>query len=204
MIVKNNPLLLLLIIELQNPIKSDLSVIVVFMLKKENHFLVFSGMQRYAAVILFIGFYFIGLPSSYLFMFVIHLDIYGFWLGVISAEILINIALLTLIWRFDWYKCSEEAQDHIRFAVSSIHSIADSPALNNKDGHMKLFPYTSDRKNDEQINDHGIVPIQSDKAEPDSNERGSDESLLKLIGIKLLVFICFSCAFIISFINSIK
>jgi hypothetical protein len=123
---------------------------------------------------------------------------------VISAEILINIALLTLIRHFDWYKCSEEAQDHIRFAVSSIHSIADSPALNNKDEHMKLFPYTSARKNDEKINDHGTVPIRSDKEEKDSNKRGSDESLLKLIGIKLLVFVCFVCSFIISFINSIK
>jgi hypothetical protein len=42
---------------------------------------------------------------------------------------------------------------------------------------MKLLPYTSDRKSDEQINEHGIVSIQSDNEEKDSNEKGSDESL---------------------------
>jgi hypothetical protein len=172
------------------------------MLKKENDFFVFSGMQRYAAVILFIGFYFIGLPFSYLFMFVIHLDIYGFWLGMISAELLINIALFTLIWRFDWNRFSEEAQDHIRLTVPSIHAIANSSESNNTNEHMKLLPYTSDRKDDEQINGHGTVPIQSDIEEADSNERGSDESLLQLIGVKLLVFVCFFCVFIISLINS--
>jgi hypothetical protein len=171
------------------------------MIKKKD-FLVFSGMQRYAAVILFIGFYFIGLPSSYLFMFVIHLDIYGFWLGMIFGEMLINMTLFYLIWRFDWNRFSEEAQDHIRLTVPSIHPTTDSLASNNTDEHMKLLLYKSDRKNDEQINGHGTVPIQSDIEEADSNERGSDESLLQLIGVKLLVFVCFFCVFIISLINS--
>jgi hypothetical protein len=161
-------------------------------------------MQRYAAVILFIGFYLVGLPSSYLFMFLIHLDIYGFWLGMIFGEMLINMTLFYLIWRFDWNRFSEEAQDHIRLTVPSIHPTTDSLASNNTDEHMKLLPYTFDRKNDEQINDHNAVQIQSNNEEKDSNEIVLDESLLKLIGIKLLVFICFSCAFIISLINSFK
>jgi hypothetical protein len=165
---------------------------------------VFSGMQIYAAVILFIGFYFIGLPSSYLLLFVPHLNIYGFWLGMILAELLINIALFTLIWRFDWNRFSEEAQDHIRLTVPSIHPTTDSLASNNTDEHMKLLLYKSDRKNDEQINGHGTVPIQSDIEEADSNERGSDESLFKLIGMKFVVLICFFCVFIISLINSFK
>jgi hypothetical protein len=190
--------------ELANPIKSDLSVIVVLLMIKEKDFLIFSGMQKYAAVILFVAFYFIGLPFSYLLMFVLHLDIYGFWLGMILGGMLINILLFYLIWRFDWHRFSDEAQDHIRPTVPSIHPRTGSLASNNTDEHMKLLPYTSDRKSDEQINEHGIVPIQSDNEETDSDERGSDESLLQLIGVKLLVFVCFVGLFIVSFINSIK
>jgi hypothetical protein len=174
------------------------------MVRKENDFLVYSGMQRYAALFLFIGFYLIGLPSAYLFMYVIHMNIFGFWVGMILAEALTNTLLFILIWNFDWNALSEQVQNRICFASSSIYSKTDSLSSLNIGEHMLLLPYTSDQEYADKIGEHSTIKTQSDNEDGHSNEKESDESLFKLIGIKLLVLVPLVCLFILSMINSFK
>jgi hypothetical protein len=174
------------------------------MVRKENDFLVYSGMQRYSAIFSFIGFYLIGLPLSYVFMYVIHMNIFGFWVGMILAETVTNILLFTLIWRFDWNDFSKKVQEHIRFISPSIYSKTDSLSSMNMDEHILLLPYASDQEYADKISKHSTVQIQSDNEDGHSNEKESDESLFKLIGIKLLVLVPLVCLFILSMINSFK
>ncbi len=57
-------------------------------------------MQKYACVILAIGYLAIALPSSYILMFIASFDIYGFWCAMILSGIVVDTLLFILIWRF--------------------------------------------------------------------------------------------------------
>ncbi|CAF5101893.1 unnamed protein product, partial [Rotaria sp. Silwood1] len=62
------------------------------------------GQQKYAAMVSFIGFYIIGLPMAYIFMFIIHMehmDIYGYWIGMIIASSVIAGILFVFIWHLN-------------------------------------------------------------------------------------------------------
>jgi hypothetical protein len=161
-------------------------------------------MQRYAAIFLFIGFYIIGLPSAYIFMYIFDMDIFGFWTGMILAETLIDILLFILIWDFNFNTFSKNAEENIRLTDPSISVRNDSLASINTDEHMRLLPYTSNQKDNENINEHSTELTQSNNEEEDSNGTASNESLFKLVAIKLLVLIPLLCLFILSFINSFR
>ena len=52
-------------------------------------------------------------------MFVVRMDIYGFWLGIIAAETVTNILLFTLIGRFHWERHARAALMRIKFNPTS-------------------------------------------------------------------------------------
>ena len=105
-------------------------------------------MQKYTCMILLIGFYFIGLPLSYIFMFVMSLDIYGFWLGMISAETVTNILLFIFIWHFDWNVILEKTQESIHILMESNLSQTSSLPPNSEEEHIGLLSIESKKKYD--------------------------------------------------------
>ena len=157
------------------------------MVSLENSFIVIkdfcvsSGMQRYACIILFISFLFIQLPLSYIFTFIVNMDIYGFWLAMILSEMLTDILLFVLIWRFDWNTFSEKALNNIRFTE-----------LEELNAHMELLPLKPIENNDYSKIDKDI-----------SSAIASDESFFRSISIKGIILILLFCIFIVSFVNSI-
>lgn len=161
-------------------------------------------MQKYACIILSIGFLLIQLPSSYIFMFILNLDIYGFWLAMILSEMLTDILLFILIWRFDWNTVSEKALDNIRFSESSEDLKTNPSPLKNTNEHMELLSRKSDEKNDyTKINKDNTKQIQLANEENMYNESLPDKSLFKSIIIKAIILLLLSFMFIVSFINSV-
>ena len=163
-------------------------------------------MQKYTVIFAFIGFYLVGLPLSYVFTFIVPLDIYGFWLGIMSGEIIIDILFFILIWRFDWNMVSKEASARTRLpSVISMRSRANSSSSINTNEHIQLLPYKSHLKNDALSGENAAASIQSDKEEKISDEKRESEPLsYESITIKLLVFIVFFCIFIISCIHNFE
>ncbi len=160
-------------------------------------------MQGVACIILSVGFYFIGLPLSYVLMFTFQLDIFGFWYGMIVAETLTNSFLFVLIWCFDWSSFSEKAMEHISFAVPLKNSRTDSLSSNKIDEPIELLPYTSDRKNNQtKINGDNTVEIPSTNGEVVSSEPISEKAISESIKIKVIILILFFGMFITSFIHS--
>ncbi|CAF1175768.1 unnamed protein product [Rotaria sordida] len=81
----------------------------------QNSILRACGQQKYAAIVSFIGFYIIGLPMAYIFMFIIHMDIYGYWIGMIVASSVISGILFVFIWRLNWNAMAQITIDRIHF-----------------------------------------------------------------------------------------
>lgn len=53
-------------------------------------------------------------------MFLVRIDIYGFWIGVIAAETVTNTLLFVLIERFDWKSHSNKALKRILLNPTQI------------------------------------------------------------------------------------
>jgi hypothetical protein len=147
-------------------------------------------MQKYTAIFSFIGFYLLALPLAYIFMYIIHMDIYGFWLGIIIAEVTTNTMLFVLVWRFDWDACSKAATDRIQLDTS-LTSSQDNLSLDT-------------RKDDERTVLYDKARATSDQKEKNFDTTAPQESLLKSIRIKLIVLFLFVCLFVISVISSVQ
>lgn len=108
-------------------------------------------------------------------MFVVHLDIYGFWLGIIAAETITNTLLFILIARFNWESHAKAALIRIKFNPNS------------KTNDISIV--TSNNTNDEKMNKESL------------NDSENDNISIKSLGIKISVlslFIIFLIAGIIT------
>ncbi|XP_028275489.1 multidrug and toxin extrusion protein 1-like isoform X2 [Parambassis ranga] len=68
-----------------------------------------TGKQKIPAVANFIGYYLIGLSLSVTFMFVLKLQILGFWLGLLICVIIQSTFYIIVIFRLNWERMTEEA-----------------------------------------------------------------------------------------------
>ncbi|CAJ1065204.1 solute carrier family 47 member 4 [Xyrichtys novacula] len=68
-----------------------------------------TGKQKIPAVANFIGYYCIGLSLCVTLMFVAKLRILGFWLGLLICAVLQSTFYITVIFRLNWKKMTEEA-----------------------------------------------------------------------------------------------
>ncbi|CAF4334985.1 unnamed protein product, partial [Rotaria sp. Silwood2] len=111
------------------------------------------GQQKYAAIVSFVGLYIIGLPMAYIFMFIIHMDIYGYWIGMIVASSAIAGILFVFIWRLDWNAMAQIAIDRIHFdktleTVTSTCLLTTLPLTIDTDESIEMLPF-QDNENDE-------------------------------------------------------
>ncbi|CAF0885948.1 unnamed protein product [Rotaria sordida] len=96
------------------------------------------GKQKCGAIIAFIGFYAFGIPLAGLLMFVVRMDIYGFWIGIIVAETVTNTFLFLFIQRFNWERHTKAALIRIDFnpndvaAISIVHEKSEEINLDSK------------------------------------------------------------------------
>lgn len=127
-------------------------------------------MQIYGVLLMFIGFYIVGLALAYILMYVVKIDIYGFWVGVIVAAVLITIAAVIIIWYFDWNAISIEAHKHIRYIDPSILSAGDSVSPSDTNEYMQLIPRTSDQNNDVENSEYNAIQMPPVNDEEKANE----------------------------------
>ncbi|CAF1603487.1 unnamed protein product [Adineta ricciae] len=144
-------------------------------------------MQKFSVIILFVGFYLFGLPLAYVFTYVIHMNIYGFWLGIIIAEIIMNTALFILVWFFNWETFSQTAMK--RFQRDDTMALPEDSALLSKrllkpsaDENLQLLPRQCTEENDEEGVADGASQSSSHAAIPQS-------SVFELIRVKLTILI---------------
>ena len=104
-------------------------------------------------------------------MFLVRLDIYGFWIGLIAAETVTNTFLFILVQRFDWKRHADAALKRISFGPKNVETSISS--VTNMD--KKSQATAADR-------------------EPDN--------WVKLVRIKLLVFVLLICFLITGIITS--
>jgi hypothetical protein len=94
-----------------------------------------SGQQKRGAFIAFCGFYIFGIPIAALLMFLVRIDIYGFWIGIIAAETVTNSLLFILIGRFNWKHHSDQALKRITMdSTNTLTEKASFLAVDNMSG----------------------------------------------------------------------
>lgn len=99
-----------------------------------------SGKQKRGAMISITGFYVFGIPAAAVLMFIVKVDIYGFWIGVIIAETITNTLLLILINRFNWEKHSNAALIRIDFnPIEKQQEMCSTVAINESKNDESLF-----------------------------------------------------------------
>ncbi|XP_063313177.1 multidrug and toxin extrusion protein 2-like [Pelobates fuscus] len=69
-----------------------------------------TGMQKYGAIIIAIGYYVIGLPIGISLMFSAKLGVIGLWIGIAVCIFLQAILFLIFIMKLNWNKICKEAQ----------------------------------------------------------------------------------------------
>ena len=55
------------------------------------------GLHDFAALLMFIGYYCMGIPLSVILVYVAKLEVYGVWIALIAAAVSISIALFIRI-----------------------------------------------------------------------------------------------------------
>ena len=72
------------------------------------------GKQNYGAVILLTGFYIVGLPLVYYFVFKRGMEMKGIWMGMVIGGILENVFYMILLFMiFDWDNICKEIHKFI-------------------------------------------------------------------------------------------
>lgn len=161
-------------------------------------------MQKYAAVIWIVGFDFIGLPLAYVFMFVANMNIYGFWLAMIIAEILTNVSQFIILWRFNFLAYAEEVRERVCLKLPSespkygLLSNESIPTTETTGEEIELSNVSTAMKTEL------VMPTSSDNVKSGSEQQLTphvattpEESLFKLLRYKLLVLIPLICLFIV-------
>uniref|UniRef100_A0AAQ4QT04 Multidrug and toxin extrusion protein n=1 Tax=Gasterosteus aculeatus aculeatus TaxID=481459 RepID=A0AAQ4QT04_GASAC len=75
-----------------------------------------TGKQKIPAVANFIGYYCVGLTMSVVLTFVAKLRILGFWLGLLICVVLQSTFYITVIFKLDWIRMTEEGLETISFS----------------------------------------------------------------------------------------
>ncbi|KAM3616791.1 uncharacterized protein V6R79_023554 [Siganus canaliculatus] len=99
-----------------------------------------TGKQKIPAVANFIGYYCVGLTMIVVLMFVAKLQILGYWLGLLTAAILQSIVYITVIFKLNWKKMTEEA---VKRAQKKTHLTTLNGAANDK-SHQTTGNWSSD------------------------------------------------------------
>jgi hypothetical protein len=167
-----------------------------------------SGMQKYATIFLLIGFFVFGLPLAYILTFIVHMDIYGFWLGMIVGVGLIDVMLVVFVWHFDFDALSKTAHEHIRFDTSATFSqnslpLDTSTSDQTTDERVQLLSFKYESENDRAALDT-TTQTAGNRQEIKSDTLEPEERLFKLLRTKIIILFLFICLFIISVILSVR
>uniref|UniRef100_UPI0037E78BB0 multidrug and toxin extrusion protein 1-like n=1 Tax=Semicossyphus pulcher TaxID=241346 RepID=UPI0037E78BB0 len=96
-----------------------------------------TGKQKIPAVANFIGYYCIGLSLSVTLMFVAKLRVLGFWLGLLICVVLQSTFYITVIFRLNWKRMTEEAvkraQKKTKLTLLNEASLSDAAGNNSAD-----------------------------------------------------------------------
>nr|AFK34154.1 unknown [Lotus japonicus] len=161
------------------------------------------GMQRYGLVLMFIGYYIIGLPLAFIFTFVVKLNVYGFWVGLIIATVLINVAAFFMVRSFNWIAIAKEAHKHIEFIEPpSMESKDDAFTHENISEDRQLLPATSSKKSDEEVNEYHTIETPSIDKEEKLYETPSNKHFTTVLIIQIVVLIVLIALFIMSYVHS--
>jgi len=126
-------------------------------------------------MISFIGFYLFGIPLAAILMFFVRIDIYGFWIGVITAETVTNTLLFILVQRFNW-------EGHAKAALIRINFNPKTATTN--------------------ITKISITNEKSEAIKTNSTIDTDQTSWMKLIRIKLFTLLLFICFLITGIVTS--
>ena len=105
-------------------------------------------MQKFTSICFAIGFGLIGFPIVFLTTFPLNMNVFGFWIGMIVAEMFTNTVLFILLYRVKWSVCSEEAIN--RFAKDLTEPNAQVLSKTNNDDECQEL--LSDSEPSVQIN----------------------------------------------------
>ena len=76
------------------------------------------GEQRIGASVNFIGYYGLGIPLSLVLAFYYNLGLFGLWIGVSLAVVLVSFFEVLIILRLDWKAQAKKAQDRLELENS--------------------------------------------------------------------------------------
>lgn len=125
-----------------------------------------SGMQKIAAVANLVCYYCIGLPVGITLMFFSELRILGFWLGIFTAIVFETGFFLILIFRLNWKKVTQKAQQRAGKKVpvtakrpaSTVLYEATAPDISN-------CPNTAQLEGEEATRADGYNPVNTQDQE---------------------------------------
>uniref|UniRef100_A0AAV2LK94 Multidrug and toxin extrusion protein n=1 Tax=Knipowitschia caucasica TaxID=637954 RepID=A0AAV2LK94_KNICA len=83
------------------------------------------GEQKLGAVCNLVGYYLIGLPVGVSLMFAAKLGIYGLGIGITVCVVLQCLAYGVIIWRVDWQKAAQKAQERSGVQVREEQTVAE-------------------------------------------------------------------------------
>ncbi|CAF1419154.1 unnamed protein product [Adineta ricciae] len=93
------------------------------------------GRQYFDAIVSFSSYFFVGIPMGVLFIFVLHLNMAGYWFAIISSLIVTNIVFYIYIRKINWIEQAERAQVNIlskKEAVPERTSLLSDNAMKNE------------------------------------------------------------------------
>nr|XP_040031536.1 multidrug and toxin extrusion protein 1-like [Gasterosteus aculeatus aculeatus] len=120
-----------------------------------------TGKQKIPAVANFIGYYCVGLTMSVVLTFVAKLRILGFWLGLLICVVLQSTFYITVIFKLDWIRMTEEAVKRAqkKTHVTLLSPADDQTASNGKSGEGDLFVGPEGHNGDADTQRGQVVPL---------------------------------------------
>lgn len=136
-------------------------------------------MQKWTSIISGVLFVIVLFPVALITTFVLHLDVFGFWIGIITTEIFTNTLLFVLLYRVNWSACSEEVSKRVEKEAVERFSFESSTDNNIDDEYTQLWS-------------------------PNEYRPMANQSLVKLIGVKLFIFLILLSLLIVTVVFSFK
>ncbi|XP_063792140.1 multidrug and toxin extrusion protein 1-like isoform X2 [Pseudophryne corroboree] len=120
-----------------------------------------TGKQKVGAIFNIVGYYVIGLPVGISLMFAAKIGIIGFWLGILLCALIQSITFLVFVFRIDWNKSSQEAQERAKERRTKTQDLNSKPVT-----------YQSDPTIDPEESSRVILmdPDNSQRLDPQQNE----------------------------------
>ncbi|KAJ6876235.1 protein DETOXIFICATION 24-like [Populus alba x Populus x berolinensis] len=92
---------------------SSLAVLLAFSILL-NSVAVGAGVQSMVAFVNLGSYYIIGLPAGILLGYVVHLEVQGLWMGLLSGVVVQTLILSYIIWRTDWDEQVNKASERLK------------------------------------------------------------------------------------------